>query len=126
MVAVFVWASLNFLHTRLVAVIKRCIGKFLNGLVCVVSCCHIWQRIYQHNQVAKTVGMTMQNAIRISMLIIATGVLVSACDSGQNQEMALDPESYEYKGAVDPLTQVSGADRAGDLASRFDLIQGRQ
>ena len=67
----------------------------------------------------------MQKAIRISLLMIATGALVSACDSFQTEEATLDPEAYEYKGAADPLTQVSGDDRAGDLASRFDLIQGR-
>ena len=54
---------------------------------------------------------------------------VSGCDSKPSDaEIAevTDPDAYEYKGVVDPLTAVSGADRAGGLADRFDLVQGRK
>ena len=71
----------------------------------------------------------MENATRISVLMIVIAGL-SACDSmgtsGQVDEATLDPDAYEYKGAADPLLSVSGADRAGGLADRFDLVQGRQ
>lgn len=53
---------------------------------------------------------------------------VSACNSGSSEvdPASLDPDAYQYKGATDPLLSVSGADRAGGLADRFDLVQGRQ
>ena len=68
----------------------------------------------------------MKNTIRLSLLVVALGAWVSACDSGQSTAEAPGPEAYEYKGAADPLVSVSGADRAGGLADRFDLVQGRQ
>jgi len=71
----------------------------------------------------------MENAARISVLFLLL-VGVTACDSigtsGQVDEAALDPDAYQYKGAADPLLSTSGADRAGGLADRFDLVQGRQ
>ncbi len=71
----------------------------------------------------------MENATRISVLMFVM-IGLGACDSigtsGQVDEAALDPDAYEYKGAADPLLSVSGADRAGGLADRFDLVQGRQ
>jgi len=71
----------------------------------------------------------MENATRIFVLMLLM-VGLSACDSigGSDQvdEASLDADAYEYKGAADPLLSVSGADRAGGLADRFDLVQGRQ
>ena len=65
--------------------------------------------------------------------LITTGVLAGAalllltgCQSTSDTPVSPDANSYEYKGAADPLLSVSGADRAGPLGDRFDLIQGRQ
>ena len=68
----------------------------------------------------------MENNTRIAVLMVISAAVISACDSGPSAETVLDPEAYQYKGAVDPLLASSGADRAGGLADRFDLVQGRQ
>lgn len=68
----------------------------------------------------------MKNTTRLSLIVVFLGTWLSACDSGQSSSEAAGPEAYEYKGAADPLLSVSGADRAGGLADRFDLVQGRQ
>lgn len=74
----------------------------------------------------------MDNIARLAF-VVTMMVLVSGCDAfdsftkpGAVDESALDPSAYQYKGAADPLSNVSAADRADDLADRFDLIQGRQ
>jgi len=70
----------------------------------------------------------MESAARISVFMFLIA-FVTACDSmgtGEVDEASLDPDAYQYKGAADPLMNVSGADRAGGLADRFDLVQGRQ
>ncbi len=55
-------------------------------------------------------------------IVILTAV---GCDSTESTPATYDAESYTYKGAADPLLNTSGADRAGELGSRFDLVQGR-
>jgi len=67
----------------------------------------------------------MEKMTRVLALLFVIATCVSACDSGQSYDASAGPEAYEYKGAVDPLTNISGADRAGDLAARFDKVQGR-
>lgn len=65
---------------------------------------------------------------RIKMMALgfsAVFVLVG-CQSTSDTETSYDAESYEYKGAADPLLSVSAAERAGPLSDRFDLIQARQ
>ncbi len=73
----------------------------------------------------------MENTIRL-FLVVTTMFVLSACDAfdsftnpGAVDDSALDPSAYQYKGAADPLSSVSAADRAGSLADRFDLVQGR-
>lgn len=68
----------------------------------------------------------MKNQFLKPLLLCLAVVGISACNSGSEDIDVTDPSAYEYKGAPDPLTAVSGADRAGDLADRFDLVQGRQ
>ncbi len=71
----------------------------------------------------------MQNSAQL-VLVATVMFFLSACDSitgsGEVDEASLDPSAYEYKGAADPLLSVPAADRAGGLADRFDLVQGRQ
>ena len=73
-----------------------------------------------------TSGEKMKNQFLKPLLLCLAAVGISACNSGSEDIEVTDPSAYEYKGAPDPLTAVSGADRAGDLADRFDLVQGRQ
>ena len=68
----------------------------------------------------------MKNKTRISLLAILIFAGVSACDSGTGESDSSDPAAYQYKGAADPLLNTPGADRAGGLSDRFDLVQGRQ
>ena len=65
---------------------------------------------------------------RIAMTVASAAalVLLSGCQSTSDQPVNLDAESYEYKGASDPLLSVPSSERAGELGSRFDLIQARQ
>ena len=70
----------------------------------------------------------MENTIRF-LALAGIVIAISACDSigGSGAvEMAPEADAYEYKGAVDPLTSIPGTERAGDLAARFDRVQGRQ
>ena len=68
----------------------------------------------------------MKNKSLMPLLVFVLAAGDSACNSGSEDIDVSDPSAYEYKGAVDPLTATSGADRAGGLADRFDLVQGRQ
>ena len=70
----------------------------------------------------------MKSKIQLSLFSLLTLAVVTACGSGSGDDAAAmqDPEAYVYKGAADPLTSISGEERAGGLADRFDLIQGRQ
>lgn len=65
---------------------------------------------------------------RIKMMALGFCALfvLTGCQSTSDTETGYDAESYEYKGAADPLLSVSAADRAGPLNDRFDLIQARQ
>ncbi|MEM7257177.1 MAG: hypothetical protein AAF404_07295 [Pseudomonadota bacterium] len=65
---------------------------------------------------------------RISMTLasVCALALLSGCQSTSDQPVNLDAESYEYKGAADPLLSVPSSERAGELGNRFDLIQARQ
>ncbi len=68
----------------------------------------------------------MQKQIKIIATSFAAVFILAACQSTSDTDASYDAESYEYKGAADPLLSVSGAERAGPLGDRFDLIQGRQ
>ncbi|OED37488.1 hypothetical protein AB833_23355 [Chromatiales bacterium (ex Bugula neritina AB1)] len=63
---------------------------------------------------------------RLASVLGAILVATSGCDATKSTPATYDAESYSYKGAADPLLNTSGADRAGELGSRFDLVQGRQ
>jgi len=69
--------------------------------------------------------LKIQNIYRLCLGVVACLGLL-ACNSNSSDQAAAGPESYEYKGASDPLVATPGADRAGELAARFALIQGRQ
>ena len=69
----------------------------------------------------------MQKLIKISATsVIAMFVLAGCGSSTSDTDASYDAESYEYKGAADPLLSVSASERAGPLGDRFDLIQGRK
>ena len=67
----------------------------------------------------------MQNKIKLLGAGLAA-LLIIGCDSSSKAPASYDAESYQYKGADDPLLAISGAERAGPLADRFDLVQGRK
>ncbi len=67
----------------------------------------------------------MNTKIQFSVLLII-GAALSACSSKPGSDVNLDPAAYEYKGAADQLLASPAADRAGGLADRFALVQGRQ
>ena len=67
----------------------------------------------------------MQNKLKLLGVGLAALMFIG-CDSGSKAPASYDAEGYQYKGAIDPLLATSGADRAGPLADRFDLIQGRK
>jgi len=69
--------------------------------------------------------LKIQNTFRVAIGVVACLGLL-ACNGNNSDQAAAGPESYEYKGATDPLVATSGADRADELAARFALIQGRQ
>ncbi len=73
------------------------------------------------------VGEQMLKLIKTTTLSVSALLILAGCQSTSNDTQAgFDAESYEYKGAADPLLSESAADRAGPLGDRFDLIQGRQ
>lgn len=68
----------------------------------------------------------MISRIGVPLASVLLFSLLAGCQSTSDKPVSYDADSYEYKGASDPLLSVSGADRAGDLGNRFDLIQARQ
>lgn len=71
-------------------------------------------------------GGLMNNHL-FKLFAATTFLLMGAgCDSLSETPPTFDADSYTYKGADDPLLSVSGAERAGPLGDRFDLVQGRE
>ncbi len=68
----------------------------------------------------------MQRFFKVLGIVSTSLLLAVACDSTSESQVSYDAESYQYKGVADPLLLQSGADRAGPLSDRFDLVQGRQ
>lgn len=68
----------------------------------------------------------MLNFLKTFGVTVIAMVMLGACDATPNTPATYDAESYEYKGAADQLLATSGEERAGELADRFDLIQGRK
>jgi hypothetical protein len=68
----------------------------------------------------------MNNRICVTILSILAIMLVAGCQSTSDEPVSLDADSYEYKGAADPLLSEPSSARAGALGDRFDLIQARQ
>ena len=68
----------------------------------------------------------MISRIAVTAASVSAFLLLSGCQSTSDQPANFDAESYEYKGASDPLLAIPSSERAGELGSRFDLIQARQ
>lgn len=68
----------------------------------------------------------MIRRIGVSITSLFAIALLSACQSTSDEPVSFDADSYQYKGADDPLLAESASSRAGELSERFDLIQARQ
>lgn len=68
----------------------------------------------------------MIRRIGVSLASMLVLTVTAGCQSTSDAPVTLDADSYEYKGAADPLLSVSASERAGALGDRFDLIQARQ
>ncbi len=68
----------------------------------------------------------MNSRISVTVASLFAVALLTGCQSTSDQPASFDADSYEYKGASDPLLAVPSSERAGELGSRFDLIQARQ
>lgn len=71
-------------------------------------------------------GGRMNVPLKIISTAFAAMFVLAGCQSTSDTQQGFDAESYEYKGAADPLMSIPASDRAGELGDRFDLIQGRK